>query len=113
MPRRASRSASPWSPAWRRCRCWARRSTPCTCRWIRTRWPSRQIGINEIETALKNWNVNLPTGTIIGPQRAFTLQASGQLMSAAQYRPLVVAYRNGSPVRLEELGQHHRQRGRR
>src|SRR3954452_13616183 len=65
---------------------------------------SRQIGINEIETALKNWNVNLPTGSIIGPQRAFTLQASGQLTSAAQYRPVVVAYRKGSPVRLEELG---------
>ncbi len=66
---------------------------------------SRQIGINEIETALKNWNVNLPTGAIIGPQRAFTLQASGQLLSASQYRPVVVAYRSGSPVRLEELGQ--------
>jgi HAE1 family hydrophobic/amphiphilic exporter-1 len=65
---------------------------------------SRQIGINEIQTALTNWNVNLPTGAIIGPQRAFTLQASGQLMSAAAYRPIVVAYRNGSPVRLEELG---------
>ena len=65
---------------------------------------SRQIGINEVETALKGWNVNLPTGTIIGPQRAFTLQASGQLTSAAQYRPLIVAYRNGSAVRLEELG---------
>src|SRR6267154_2834557 len=66
---------------------------------------SRQIGINEIETTLKNWNVNLPTGSIIGPQRAFTLQASGQLMSAAAYRPVVVAYRGGSPVRLEELGK--------
>ena len=65
---------------------------------------SRQVGINEIETALKNWNVNLPTGAIIGPQRAFTLQASGQLTSAAQYKSLVVAYRKGSPVRLEELG---------
>ncbi|HXI44076.1 MAG TPA: efflux RND transporter permease subunit, partial [Bryobacteraceae bacterium] len=65
---------------------------------------SRQIGINEVETALKSWNVNLPTGTIIGPQRAFVLMASGQLMSAAQYKPLIVAYRNGSPVRLEELG---------
>jgi hydrophobic/amphiphilic exporter-1 (mainly G- bacteria), HAE1 family len=66
---------------------------------------ARQVGINEVETALKNWNVNLPTGAIIGPQRAFTLQASGQLMSAAQYRPVVVAYRRGSPVRLEELGR--------
>src|ERR1700704_5728362 len=65
---------------------------------------SRQIGINEIETALRGWNVNLPTGTIIGPQRAFTLQATGQLMSADAYKSLVVAYRRGSPGRLAELG---------
>ena len=58
----------------------------------------------ESKRRCKNWNVNLPTGAIIGPQRAFTLQASGQLMNADQYRPLVVAYRNGAPVRLEELG---------
>ncbi|MBN9660254.1 MAG: efflux RND transporter permease subunit [Acidobacteria bacterium] len=66
---------------------------------------AHQVGINEIETALKNWNVNLPAGSIIGPQRAFTLQASGQLTNAAAYRPLVVSYRRGTPVRLEELGQ--------
>ncbi|HJZ95953.1 MAG TPA: efflux RND transporter permease subunit [Candidatus Solibacter sp.] len=65
---------------------------------------SRQIGFNEIETSLKNWNVNLPTGAIVGPQRAFTLQASGQLLTAKEYQDIVVAYRNGSPVRLEELG---------
>jgi hydrophobic/amphiphilic exporter-1 (mainly G- bacteria), HAE1 family len=65
---------------------------------------SHQVGINDVENALKTWNVNLPTGQITGPQRAFTLQASGQLMSAAQYRPMVVAYRNGAPVRLEDLG---------
>jgi hydrophobic/amphiphilic exporter-1 (mainly G- bacteria), HAE1 family len=66
---------------------------------------SRQIGLNEIETALKNWNVNLPTGTINGPRRAFTLQASGQLMTADSYKPVVIAYRNNSPVRLEDLGR--------
>ncbi len=65
---------------------------------------AHQVGINEIENALKAWNVNLPTGQITGPQRAFTLQASGQLTSADQYRSLVVAYRNGTPVRLQELG---------
>src|SRR5580765_4726525 len=58
---------------------------------------SRQIGINEIETALKNWNVNLPTGTIVGPHKAFTLQASGQLMNADQFKAMVVSYRNGAP----------------
>src|SRR5262249_13492568 len=65
---------------------------------------ARQIGINEVEAALKSWNVNLPTGTINGPKRAFTLQASGQLMSEDKYRTMVVAYRRGAPVRLEELG---------
>ena len=66
---------------------------------------ARHVGINEIENALKAWNVNLPTGTIQGPKRAFTLQATGQLTSADQYRTLIVAYRNGSPVRLSELGR--------
>ncbi len=66
---------------------------------------ARQVGINEVEAALKNWNVNLPTGTINGPQRSFTLQATGQLTSAKEYKTLVVAYRKGSPVHLEELGK--------
>jgi hydrophobic/amphiphilic exporter-1 (mainly G- bacteria), HAE1 family len=65
---------------------------------------ARQIGINEVEAALKNWNVNVPTGTIVGPHKAFTLQATGQLMNADQYKSMVVTYRNGAPVRLEELG---------
>ena len=64
---------------------------------------ARQTGLNEVEAALRNWNVNLPTGTITGPTRAFTLQATGQLMNAQQYRTLVVSYRRGAPVRLEEL----------
>ena len=66
---------------------------------------SRQIGINEIETALKNWNVNVPTGTIVGPHKAFTLQATGQLTNAEQYKSMVIAYRNGAAVRLDQLGQ--------
>ena len=65
---------------------------------------SRQIGINEVEASIRNWNVNSPTGTIVGPHKAFTLQASGQLMDASQFKAMVVSYRNGSPVRLEELG---------
>src|SRR5579871_5258007 len=65
---------------------------------------ARQIGINEVENALRNWNVNTPTGSIIGPHKAFTLQATGQLMNAAEYKDMVVTYRNGAPVRLGELG---------
>ena len=66
---------------------------------------SRQIGIDEVTTAVQNANVNLPTGTLYGEHRAFTLQANGQLTHASEYRPLIVAYRNGSPVRLEDLGK--------
>src|SRR6187397_3639317 len=65
---------------------------------------TRQIGINEVEAAMRNWNVNSPTGTIVGPHKAFTLQASGQLMNAEQFKSMIVTYRNGSPVRLDELG---------
>jgi HAE1 family hydrophobic/amphiphilic exporter-1 len=66
---------------------------------------ARQVGINEVENALKSWNVNVPAGNIIGPHRAYTLQASGQLMNADQFKDLVVAYRNNAPIRLEQLGQ--------
>lgn len=66
---------------------------------------SRQIGINEVANALGNSNVNLPTGTLDGKNQAYTIQATGQLYDAAAYRPLIVAYRNGSPVRLQELGR--------
>jgi len=65
---------------------------------------ARQIGIDEVNTAVQNANVNLPTGTLYGTHQAFAVQANGQLTRAALYRPLIVAYRNGSPVRLDELG---------
>ena len=63
------------------------------------------IGIDEVQKALADSNVNLPTGTLWGPNQAFSVQATGQLTSAAAYRPMIVAYRNGSPVRLEQLGR--------
>jgi hydrophobic/amphiphilic exporter-1 (mainly G- bacteria), HAE1 family len=66
---------------------------------------NRKIGINEVGNALAMGNVNLPTGTLQGEKQAFTIQATGQLSNAAAYRPLIVAYRGGSPVRLEELGR--------
>ena len=66
---------------------------------------SRGIGINEVNAAVQNANVNLPTGVLFGPMTAFTVQANGQLKDAAAYRPVVVAYRNGSPVRLGDLGR--------
>ncbi len=65
---------------------------------------SRGIGINEVSNAVQNGNVDLPTGILWGPTKALTIQASGQLTEAAQYRPLIVAYRNNAPVRLQEVG---------
>jgi HAE1 family hydrophobic/amphiphilic exporter-1 len=64
---------------------------------------ARQIGLNEVDDALKNWNVNLPTGTLYGPHTAYNVLANGQLMRAREYRPMIVAYRNGAPVRLGEV----------
>jgi HAE1 family hydrophobic/amphiphilic exporter-1 len=66
---------------------------------------ARSVGIDEVTTAVQNANVNMPTGTLYGEQRSFTVQANGQLTHASVYRPLIVAYRSGSPVRLEELGE--------
>jgi HAE1 family hydrophobic/amphiphilic exporter-1 len=66
---------------------------------------ARSIGIDEVTNAIMNGNVNLPTGILYGTHQAITIQASGQLTNAEAYRPLIVAYKNGSPVRLGELGR--------
>ena len=66
---------------------------------------SRGIGLDEVRQAIDQHNVNLPTGTLYGEHRAYTLQATGQINDAAAYRQLIVTYRNGSPVRLGDLGQ--------
>jgi len=61
------------------------------------------IGINEINQALQNWNVNIPTGQLFGPDATYNIQAAGQLMNAQAFKPVVVAYRNGAPIRLEQV----------
>ena len=66
---------------------------------------TRQIGIDEVSAAVQSTNVNLPTGTLWGHDQAVTVQSNGQLMNAAAFNPLIVAYRNGSPVRLSEIGR--------
>ena len=64
---------------------------------------AKHLGLDEINNAINGWNVNLPTGTLYGPHTAYNVQANGQLMKAADYRPMVVSWRNGAPVRLEEI----------
>src|SRR5438093_4620017 len=66
---------------------------------------ARGIGIDEVQNAVAQANVNKPTGTLYGQHQSFVVQATGQLTDAAAYRPLIVTYRNGSPVRLEQLGR--------
>jgi HAE1 family hydrophobic/amphiphilic exporter-1 len=64
---------------------------------------AKHLGLNEINAALNGWNVNTPVGTLNGAHTAYNIQANGQLMHAEDYRPMVVAWRNGAPVRLEEV----------
>jgi len=64
---------------------------------------ARGIGLNEVQNAIQNWNVNVPTGTLFGQHKSYNVLANGQLMRASDYRPLIVSYRNGAPVHLDEV----------
>ena len=66
---------------------------------------TRGIALTDVEQAVANANVNLPTGTLYGAQRATSVMATGQLSDAKQYAPMIVAYRNGAPVRLDQIGR--------
>jgi HAE1 family hydrophobic/amphiphilic exporter-1 len=66
---------------------------------------SRGIGVDEVAQAVASGNVNLPSGVLWGPNRAYTVMADGQLHTAAEFGELVIAYRNGAPVRLSDVGK--------
>jgi len=66
---------------------------------------TRGLGIDEVVAAIRNANVNLPTGQLLGPYTAYTIETNGQLMKAEDYRRVTVAWRDGRPVHLEELGK--------
>ncbi|GAW68242.1 multidrug transporter [Geoanaerobacter pelophilus] len=66
---------------------------------------SRGIGIDEVAAAIGAANVNMPTGVLDGAKQAHTIDTNGQLYKAEAYRPIAVAYRDGSPIRLEEIGK--------
>jgi hydrophobic/amphiphilic exporter-1 (mainly G- bacteria), HAE1 family len=65
---------------------------------------SRGIGIDDVATSLQRGNTNLPVGTLYGLHQNLTVQANGQITNAEGYRQLIVAYRNGAPVLLRDLG---------
>jgi HAE1 family hydrophobic/amphiphilic exporter-1 len=66
---------------------------------------ARNISFEDIRTAVARANSNVPVGTIFGPKQNVTLQASGALEKAADYRNITVAWRNGAPVKLEEIAR--------
>jgi HAE1 family hydrophobic/amphiphilic exporter-1 len=66
---------------------------------------ARNISLDEIRTAVSRANSNVPVGTMVGPRQNLTLMASGALEKAADYRNITVAWRNGAPVRLEEVAR--------
>jgi len=66
---------------------------------------TRQIGIDEVGNALKSGNTNTPTGTLYAQSKTFTILSNGQRVDARQFGPMIVAYRNGAAVRLNELGR--------
>jgi len=65
---------------------------------------SKEIGLDRISTTIQQGSVFLPNGIVSGPDRSFIVQADGQLNNAADYNHLIVSYKNGQVVRLEDLG---------
>jgi len=65
----------------------------------------RGIGLDEVQKALAAASSNMPVGSLSGPQKAATLQADTELTKASAYEPLIIAYRNGAPVRLGEVAR--------
>ncbi len=61
------------------------------------------LSLEDIRTALGNANVDQAKGTLNGPRQSFTMQDNDQLLTSAAYRPLIIAYKNGGPVRLSDV----------
>jgi multidrug efflux pump len=61
------------------------------------------LNIDDLRTTVSNANVNSPKGTLDGPARSWTLNANDQIQSADSYRNIIIAYKNGNPVRLSDV----------
>jgi len=66
---------------------------------------ARGVSLEDIRAAVSRANSSTPVGTLNGPKQDVALQASGQMDKAADYRHVIVAWRNGSPVRLDEIAK--------
>jgi hydrophobe/amphiphile efflux-1 (HAE1) family protein len=63
------------------------------------------LGLEDVRAAVEASNVNAPKGSFDGPRQSYTINANDQILTAAEYRPVIIAYRNGSPVRLGDIGE--------
>jgi len=63
------------------------------------------LNIDDLRTTISNANVNTPKGNFDGPSRSYTINANDQLTSAEQYKDLVIAYKDGAPVKLSDVAQ--------
>lgn len=66
---------------------------------------SHDVSLEEVQQAITEGNVNLPTGSMNGIEQFFLIQSQGQLLNASDFNKLIVAYRNGAPIRVSDLGQ--------
>ncbi len=65
----------------------------------------RNLGLEDVRTAIVNNNVNLPKGSFDGPQRSAVLEANDQIRSAEDYRQIIITWQNGAPVRVGDVAQ--------
>src|SRR5207244_4049565 len=66
---------------------------------------ARNISLDDIRTVVSKTNSNTPVGTLNGPRQSVTLTASGAMTKAEEYRKVLVAYRNGAPVYLDQIAR--------
>jgi HAE1 family hydrophobic/amphiphilic exporter-1 len=68
---------------------------------------ARGIGLDELRTAVASANVNQPVGNLEGAKQIFSIDDNGQLPNATAYRPLIIAWKNGAPVHLDDVALVH------
>jgi hydrophobe/amphiphile efflux-1 (HAE1) family protein len=66
---------------------------------------ARGIGMEDVRNVIAQANVDLPKGTLNSPRQTYTLNTNDQLLNPDAYESLIVAYRNGSPVRIRDIGR--------
>jgi HAE1 family hydrophobic/amphiphilic exporter-1 len=66
---------------------------------------ARQLGVNDVVAAVQSANSTIPAGTLYTPERTYAIRDNGRLLDAAAFADLVVAYRNGSPIRLADVAE--------